>query len=380
MNRTGFRQTIDALIRDTGESGPFPLEPCLRGLSRGYKAAVTLKNRLYGKGLIEALRLSCPVISIGNITVGGTGKTPMTVFVARHLAERRFSPLILSRGYGGSASEKGGMVSDGQRLIMDASEAGDEPYMMAAALKGVPVFVGKNRRETGIKALAQCSPDLILLDDGFQHRKLNRDLDILLLDGAHPLGNGFLLPRGPLREPPAALERAHVFVLTRSNRVADPIKTFRSRLAALGLPGFVLDTPVFACVHRPVLRGLKKAGAAAQMVPEAEVPSHRVFGFSGIADNSDVQRSLADLGFSVAGFMGFPDHHPYRPEDLAAISEGARACGAVSLVTTEKDAARLGKTLTFSRDLRVVGIDIDFTGDDDCLIDLIVSRAGLVGR
>lgn len=370
---TGFRHAIEALIRDDGEAGPFPLEPCFRGLSRGLAAAAALKNRLYDRGALTIRRLPCPVISIGNITVGGTGKTPMTVFLARHLKERGLLPLILSRGYGGRASEKGGVVSDGRTVLIDASWAGDEPFMMAEALGDVPVVVGKDRGRMGRKALARFSPDVILLDDGFQHRKLHRDLDILLFDASRPFGNGFLLPRGPLREPVTALSRAHLFVLTRSGHPAANIRDFHSRLEALGLPSSVLRTPIITCDHRPVVRGIVQAGQT-HMGPVA-LPKETVFAFSGIANNDDVRRSLDALGFNVAGFMAFPDHHPYSRDDRAEISRRASACGAAALVTTDKDAARLGPDTPLLLSLFVVGIDLDFTEYDERLIGTIVGEA-----
>jgi tetraacyldisaccharide 4'-kinase len=371
---TNLRHAIEALIRDDGEAGPFPLEPCFRGLSRGLAAAAALKNRLYDQGALTIRRLPCPVISIGNITVGGTGKTPMTVFLARRLKDRGLLPLILSRGYGGQASEKGGVVSDGRTVLMDAAWAGDEPFMMAEALGDVPVVVGKDRGRMGRKALARFSPDVILLDDGFQHRKLHRDLDILLFDATRPFGNGFLLPRGPLREPVTALARAHLFVLTRSGHPAANIRDFHSRLVALGLPSSVLRTPVITCDHRPVVRGIVQAGQT-RMDLATSAPTEAVFAFSGIANNDDVRRSLDALGFNVAGFMAFPDHHPYSRDDLSEISRRASAFGAKALVTTDKDAARLGVDTALKLSLYVAGIDLDFTGNDERLISTIVGES-----
>ncbi|GAB6096458.1 tetraacyldisaccharide 4'-kinase [Desulfatiferula olefinivorans] len=375
---TDLRHAVETLIRDDGGAGPFPLEPCCRGLSRGLAAAAALKNRLYDKGALTVRRLACPVISVGNITVGGTGKTPMTMLLARHLKERGFRPLILSRGYGGRATDKGGVVSDGKTVLMDAAWAGDEPLMMAAALPGVPVVVGKDRSRMGRQALARFSPDVILLDDGFQHRKLHRDLDIVLFDACRPFGNGFALPRGPLREPVAALARAHLFVLTRADDPAESVRAFHARLEALGLPSAVLRTPVITCGHRPVLRGIIPADRT-RMASAVSAPAEAVFAFSGIANNDDVKRSLDALGFTVAGCMAFPDHHPYSADDLAEIARRASAGGAHAFVTTDKDAARLGSAV-LPLSLYVAGIDLAVTGNDEHLIDRIINRAGLAAR
>lgn len=372
MTQRSFKQTIEMLISDEGQRGPFPLEPLLRSLSGCYTQGTRLGNWLYENKLIHPHRLPCPVISIGNITVGGTGKTPMTVYLASRLVEKGYRPVILSRGYGGTASDRGGMVSDGNQMFMNATEAGDEPYMMARSLTGVPVFVGKNRYNSGMVAMAMFSPDVILLDDGFQHRKLHRDLDILMFDAAKPLGNGFLLPRGPLREPVEGMDRAHVFVLTRSDSVTDPVGHFKSHVMEMGVPESILAKPVLTCSHRPKIRCVKKAGTGEVCVDHIPVPNKdQVFAFSGIAKNDDFRRSLSHLGFQIVDFMEFSDHHPYSADDLSTVSEKAEACQASVIMTTEKDFSRLQDNVRFPLDLWVLGIDMDFGSTDASVMDTI---------
>lgn len=187
-------------------------------LSLLYGGAHRLRCVAYQRGWRRTHRLSCPVVSIGNLVAGGTGKTPMTQFIARHAQHLGYHPVILSRGYKGRAERKGGVVSDGTTVLMTPEMAGDEPFMLASSLTGIPVIVGQDRYRSGCLAIKQFQPDLILLDDGFQHIRLARDLNILLLDNHRPMGNGYLLPRGILREPLAAIKRADVVVFTRAEK------------------------------------------------------------------------------------------------------------------------------------------------------------------
>jgi len=193
-----------------------PLHVFFSLLSLPYGGAVRARNRLFDSGFLEQQRIGCPVISVGNLTVGGTGKTPMVILLAGMLKDRGLRPAVLSRGYGGKNRADVLVVSDGMRVLAGPDEAGDEPVLIARRLGDVPVLAGPKRVITGRHALEHFSVDAILLDDGFQHRYLHRDLDIVLLDSRQPLGNGFLLPRGPLREPPSALARAGVIAFTRS--------------------------------------------------------------------------------------------------------------------------------------------------------------------
>ncbi len=168
----------------------------LRLLSLPYGAAVALRNHLYDRELLRPTKLPCPVVSVGNLTVGGTGKTPTVILLAALLKEHGYRPAVLSRGYGGHAKASVNVVSDGNRVLLGWREAGDEPVLIAGALPGIPVLTGPKRSLTGKAAVERFGADILILDDAFQHRSLFRDIDIVLIDAARPFGNGFSSPGG----------------------------------------------------------------------------------------------------------------------------------------------------------------------------------------
>lgn len=371
-----LKRHIETLIRDQGGKGPFPLEPALRGLSHVYGKVVRLRNRSYDIGEKQVRTLPCPVISVGNITVGGAGKTPMTLYLARELRQRGFRPMIVSRGYGGTASKHGGVASDGNAVLMDSREAGDEPYMMAVELETVPVVVGQNRFAAAMCGIARFSPDVIVLDDGFQHRKLFRDLDLLLLDASYPLGNGYLLPRGPLREPMEGMGRADMFVLTRSQKTRHAGESFKTFIKSIHSIPSLMEKPVITSNHDPVIRGQIMAGTR-DMVSPAHMnteQSIKAFAFSGIAQNRDFRKSLAGLGFQLNGHLNFPDHHPYTQRDLEMVIRKAEKIPGSSLVTTQKDLSRLKCLLPFPLDLWVVGVDLKILANEVLLWEIIQKK------
>jgi len=354
----------------------------LFALSKFYGLGVRFRNARLDRGASAVRRLPVPVISVGNLTAGGTGKTPMVLNLAAELRRLGFRPAVVSRGYRGGAERGGGVVGDGERILLAANQAGDEPRLLAERLPGVPVVVGADRFSAGMTAISQFFPDLILLDDGFQHRRLARDLDLVLLDARRPLGNGHLLPRGPLREPPSALKRADALILTRSDRGVFPLpKASESE-----------GIPVFRTIHRPALRKIVPAGdCVVGDFPEGpfEVSrgegsdrrggaalgdGRRAFVFSGLANNADVLRTVAALGGRPVGAMDFPDHHAFSAADREAIFQAARACGADILITTEKDAVRLLGGARFPLDLFVVGVDIDFGTDANRFLDFLTRK------
>ncbi|HET9481551.1 MAG TPA: tetraacyldisaccharide 4'-kinase, partial [Candidatus Polarisedimenticolia bacterium] len=183
-----------------------------------YAAAVRLRGALYDRGWIAAHRLGVPVISVGNLSAGGSGKSPMVALVAGHLARAGFRPAVISRGYGGRHAGPATVVSSGSGPLVGADVAGDEPVMLARMLPELPIVVAHRRRGGGALAIARLGARCLVLDDGFQHRSLARDLDLVLLDARQGFGNGRLLPAGPLREPPSALSRAGALILTRCDR------------------------------------------------------------------------------------------------------------------------------------------------------------------
>ena len=328
-------------------------------VSRVYGGAAKLRRTLYKKRLLKAHRLPCPVISIGNLTVGGTGKTPMVAFVAKLLKEKGYRVAVLSRGYKGRAQKRGGVVSDGRSIFMTVRDAGDEPVMLANQLEGVPVLVGADRFRSGKVALERFQSNVLILDDGFQHLSLERDLDVVLMDYRYPLGNGDVLPRGPLREPVSALSAADGIVFTRCDD--PPLASAPVLSPLLGLAAF-LKKPVFFAAHFPVtgpiLKGnQKRCGADA-------VKGKPGIAFSGIAQNKDFRRSLGMLNCDIRAFFEFPDHHFYTQEELEEIWQKGRREGAFFVATTEKDYARIQDRISVDIPLMVLGVRLGLVKDE----------------
>lgn len=340
------------------------LEKTLFMASRLYGAAASLRAVRYDTHPQGVCRIGVPVVSVGNITVGGTGKTPMTVYIAGRLTAMGMRPVILSRGYGGRLSAGGGVVSDGRQVLLGAVDAGDEPVLMARALPGVPVVIGRDRVGAGRRAVARFDPDVVILDDAFQHRRIHRDVNLLLMDFTHPLGNGHLLPRGPLREPVAAARRAHAVVFTRSPEGGGPAPEITP-------PGI----PVFCASHRPVIRRVVAPDGRAALDRLDGLPA---FLFSGLANNDNFRYTVGRFGSRVVGHARFADHHPYTADELRQVQDCAQAAGAQVLITTDKDIARIGNT-PWRLTVVVVGVDIDL-GEDGPAFDRFLAERLAVGR
>jgi len=351
---------VEALIRNMwGEPrNEFrkPLHIFFYLLSLPYGAAVRARNRLFDLGMLRQDDVGCPVVSVGNLTVGGTGKTPMAIRVAGMLRDRGMRPAILSRGYGGKSAAGVLVVSDGRQTLAGPDEAGDEPVLIARRLPGVPVLAGARRAVTGRYARENFGTDVLVLDDGFQHRWIRRDLDIVLLDSRKPLGNGFLLPRGPLREPPEALERAGVVVLTRSEEHPGPAADRR-------IAGLLRGRPVLRTHVKPTAL-IGPDGTEASL---SSLAGKRVFAFAGIAQPGSFRRSIESLGGSVAGFIAYPDHHRYDAKDLHRIGREFSGAGAEVLLTTEKDGVKLAGAESIRRRLTLLAIETEILEGADAL-------------
>ncbi|MFP4477140.1 MAG: tetraacyldisaccharide 4'-kinase, partial [Desulfatibacillaceae bacterium] len=256
--------------------------------------AMRVRALLYEKGLLRVEKLPAHTIAVGNLTVGGTGKTPMVIHVARLIAGQGHRVAVISRGYGGTAMQKGGVVSDGERILLSPAEAGDEPVLMAMSLPGVVVVVGADRVRAGQVAVDRFGAEVLVADDAYQHMRLGRDVNLLLADAVRPFGNGRLVPRGVLREPVSAAKRADALVLTRSGGGGTP-------------PPECAGLPWFRCSHRPAgwtaLSGTE-AGLTPGMdmgYPPAFLAGRSVFAFSGIANNQAFFDTVRELGCQVAG-------------------------------------------------------------------------------
>jgi len=292
-----------------------------------YGGGVRLRAAAYRRGLLKTIRLPAPVVSVGNLTFGGTGKTPTVLALARDLARRGRRPAVLTRGYRRRGSKP--LVLIGPEAGATAEAAGDEPLEMARRLPGVPVIVDADRARGGREAL-RLGADVLLLDDGFQHLTLARDLNLLLIDAGNPWGGGRLPPRGKLREPVAAVRRADAVLVT---KLGESGKTFDAVVA--DIRRLAPDMPVLGSRLAPG-RWLTAAGPR----PVNELAGRRVFAFAGIARPGGFVEVLRALGAEVVGTRWFDDHHRYRASDLRRLAAEAEGLGAVP-VTTSKDAVKL---------------------------------------
>lgn len=292
-------------------------------------------------------KLPFPVVSVGNITTGGTGKTPMTIAIANEALKRGLSPCILTRGYKGRM--KGPcFVSRGVEALLDYEDAGDEPVLMAQRLKGVPIVKCADRYAGGLFAIDELRPNegfIFILDDGFQHWRLRRDKDILLLNFSFPLDEERLLPIGSLREPLSEINRADVVVYTKSEGdvTADALDFVRR---------YNKRAPVFASVHRAA----SLVNALNEPIELDSVRGDEVFGFCGLADPHSFRDTISAMGFAVIGFREFDDHYAYKNIDIKRIEREAREAGASWILTTEKDFVRI-RGLIPPKNLLILGME-----------------------
>ncbi len=297
----------------------------------GYRGLLGTREWLYARGVLRSRSLACPVVSIGNLTVGGTGKTPAVELAVRTLAELGHHPAVVSRGYGRQG--KGvQIVADTASIRLDAEEAGDEPFLLARRLPGVPVVVGANRYEASRAAVERFGVTAVVLDDGFQHRTLAKSLEIVMARSDHPWGNGRLLPGGPLREPLTALARADLVIAVGARRASEAAEV--AAAAATHAPG----TPVLRAAHAPAECW---ESASMRSVGVETLRGARLLAFAGIAAPESFRRTLQGAGARLANLVSFADHHWYTRGNLARLDEQAGKAGVDGLVTTEKDWVRL---------------------------------------
>ncbi len=315
------------------------LESLLLPLTLPYGAVAHLRARAYRAGLLRQRRLDGVVISVGNLTTGGTGKTPMVLRIAHRLLAEGKTAGILTRGYRGEGNA--------------ANSTSDEVRLLRARLgERVAFGVGSDRFARGSE-LATRGVKWFILDDGFQHLQLARDVDVVLIDALNPFGGGYLLPAGRLREPASALSRADVVVVTRSDH-APAVEAAIRRDS---------DAPIFYA--RPHLESIRLFRGE---YPGAEAPechSRKLFAFSGIGNPAGFRADLREWGFQVAGFKIFPDHHRYTAQDARAIEAQARAGGADAVICTEKDIFNLSEVRWSGIDLYYCRISLHVACEDE---------------
>ena len=373
-----IKKKVEAVIAGEGRNRFFSFGSFLLVVSVLYSGAVKLRETFYRKGILTAKKLPCIVISIGNITVGGTGKTPLTIYVAELLRQFGYKVVIVSRGYKGSAEKIGGIASNGRTIFMDAYTAGDEPFMMAERLKNIPVLVGKNRFAAGMSAIKNFNPDVIVLDDAFQHLQLERNINLVLLDQERPFGNTHLLPGGNLREPVSSLLRGDAFILTRSKKRSDNVEA----TSLSKLHNYAHGRQVFISFHVPYISKVVKKNkiifqraANSPSAYDAEfLHGRNVIAFSGLARNADFRETVENFKCHLAGFFEFPDHYFYTDKDVRAILQQAVDLSADFILTTEKDYVRLVNKISWPVDLVVIGIEIAFGKDNKSFNEFITKR------
>ncbi len=336
-------------------------------LSRLFALGVRLRNRAFDREWTTVARIPVPVISVGNISVGGTGKTPVVEFLARHFLNMEKKTAVVTRGYKRETTGQL-VISDGAGNVVSVRDGGDEPVQMALKHPSLIVVADKRRVEGCHAAVEHFGAEIILLDDGFQHRACGRDLDIVLIDAQVGLQGQELLPAGRLREPPEHLVRADVILLTRCEDAgrAKNLATLVSRHT---------DAPVFLSRFRPVLVHDARTG---EEVPFAALTDRPVVAFCGIGNPASFRTTLASLAVETELLVEFADHHSYTTSDIDRLLQRLEKAESATLITTEKDITRLRPMLEHFGDAPLLYplMDIDFPDGEQQILRLVDEVAG----
>lgn len=340
------RYAVDVILERREGGRANALKFVLGTFAIAYRGAVQTRLALYRKRLLRSQELGCTVVSIGNLTVGGTGKTPVAEMLARELRDRGRRVAILSRGYKSVPRPfvqrlrnkifkhldlfPPRIVSDGRRVLLDSRRAGDEPHMLAKNLPGVCVLVDKDRVKSGLHALRHFDSDVLLLDDGLQYQRLQHRMDIVLVDRQAPFGNEHLLPRGTLREPPANIRRASYIIITKCGD--EPDNELLARLRTLNRTAAIIE-----CNHAPRHWQDIRSG---EKFPLDHLAGRHVGALSGIARPESFEDGVRQLGAIVDVAKGFADHHRFTKKEILRFLDWCERRSLDALVTTEKDAVR----------------------------------------
>jgi tetraacyldisaccharide 4'-kinase len=330
-------------------------------LSLLYRSGYRARLFLYRCGLRRQTKLEARVISVGNITVGGTGKTPLVIYLAEKLRAEGEKPAILTRGYKRRKKEMLDLTGI-TRHEVDWRDTGDEPYLLAHRLSDVPIMVAKNRCSSGKHAVEKHGARSLILDDGFQHPALFRDTDIVVIDSTNPFGNGKLLPAGPLREPLTSLKRADILVLTKTDQTAN-----KEELIAI-LRRYNHKAPIVESVYQ--VRSIERLSDGSP-IRAGEVEHKKALAFSGIGNPLSFENTLKQLGIQVLRHRKFSDHFAYRNRDILELGREAESLGADLIITTEKDSVRIPLINEFKIPIFVLKIDLKVTSGEETLSEKI---------
>jgi len=317
-------------------------------LSLIYGVLLRLVLWLYEIGILRKHKLTARVISVGNITWGGTGKTPLVKMLAEYLKEQGRKPAVIIRGYKSKPQAQG------------YQKIGDEAFFLSQG-SSIPVIAGKDRVAGGIQAIKDFSVDTLILDDGFQHWRLKRDLEIVAIDCTNPFDSGFLIPRGILREPLSGLKRAEIFFLTKTDLEADSISEIINRLKAVNPTALIVES-----MHRPV--GFYSLLQREEIIPPDKLKGKRIALACSIGNPQAFEKTIRSLGLIPELKFFFMDHHHYQPQDIDKIIDGCRQANLNTLITTQKDAVRLKDYSEKLSSLQVLVLQIEISitrGRDD---------------
>jgi tetraacyldisaccharide 4'-kinase len=300
-------------------------------LSVFYGLGYHFKVFLYQSGMVKPKKLDTKVISIGNITLGGTGKTPLVIYLSQKLKERKLKVAILTRGYRRTKRGLTELVEENKNKI-PWTEVGDEPYLLASRLHDVPVVVSKERSTSGVCAEKKYQAEVLVLDDGFQHWKLSRDLDIVVIDATNPFGNSKLFPAGILREPLSSLRRADIFVLNKADQIV-----YNENLIQI-LRAYNQDAPIIESVYE--INSIERL-LDHSVIEEKNLEGKKCLAFSGIGNPVSFEKTLKRLKVEVLKHHRFPDHFFYQKKDILSLEKEAQELGVDFMITTEKDSVRI---------------------------------------
>lgn len=309
-----------------------------------YASLMKIRALFYRIGLLRSEQFKVPVISVGNLTMGGTGKTPLVIFLAQYYQKRRFKPAVVSRGYRAKSTGVCNIVSDGQQILLTPVLSGDEPALIARATSGVVVATGKKRRRVSRQVIEHYGCDLLILDDGFQHLAVKRDFDLVLFDVITFAGNSRVFPGGDLRESTLALNRADAFAISGIDQSTEARAEQLQALLEQRYP----DIPVYR-VYRELSgfkRWLKRPNKPIESIPinGKDLPQSLLC-FCAIANPQRFQSSLKQAGLIIETVIPFPDHYSYQPADMSQLEATLTATGCHGYITTEKDLVKLSPAL-----------------------------------